>query len=342
MSNGEYPVIALTMGEPAGVGPEILAKYVAGIKKSNFTLVVVGDQRLLHDAEAKFKLKVPNLKITSRPSREKFAPNDVNFISLKLVNPKDVTPGRPTAKTGRAAMAFVEKATDLVMLNQVDAIVTGPISKKAINAAGYYFSGHTDYLAHRTNTSKFAMCFVNGPIRVALVTAHCALRKVHSKVKLARIARTVSLFNEFLISIGVKKPRIVVTGLNPHAGEQGLLGTEELAEIKPAVETCRTQGINLDGPVSAEAAFVSHISKKYDGVVAMYHDQGMIPVKLLDFEGAVNVTIGIPIIRTSPAHGTAFDISGQNRANPASMKAAITTAIKMAKTKKNLECRIEN
>jgi 4-hydroxythreonine-4-phosphate dehydrogenase len=334
MSNGEYPVIALTMGEPAGVGPEILAKYVAGIKKSNFTLVVVGDQRLLHDAEAKFKLKVPNLKITSRPSREKFAPNDVNFISLKLVNPKDVTPGRPTAKTGRAAMAFVEKATDLVMLNQVDAIVTGPISKKAINAAGYYFSGHTDYLAHRTNTSKFAMCFVNGPIRVALVTAHCALRKVHSKVKLARIARTVSLFNEFLISIGVKKPRIVVTGLNPHAGEQGLLGTEELAEIKPAVETCRTQGINLDGPVSAEAAFVSHISKKYDGVVAMYHDQGLVPIKVLKPHAAVNITLGLPFVRTSVGHGAGLDIAGRGVAKADSLKNAVDLASRLVRARR--------
>lgn len=334
MSNGEYPVIALTMGEPAGVGPEILAKYVAGIKKSNFTLVVVGDQRLLHDAEAKFKLKVPSLKIMSRPSREKFAPNDVNFISLKLVNPKDVTPGRPTAKTGRAAMAFVEKATDLVMLNQVDAIVTGPISKKAINAAGYYFSGHTDYLAHRTNTSKFAMCFVNGPIRVALVTAHCALRKVHSKVKLARIVRTVSLFNEFLLSIGVKKPRIVVTGLNPHAGEQGLLGTEELAEIKPAVETCLTQGINLDGPVSAEAAFVSHISKKYDGVVAMYHDQGLVPIKVLKPHAAVNVTLGLPFVRTSVGHGAGLDIAGRGVAKADSLKSAVDLALRLVRGKR--------
>ncbi len=334
MPNGGHPVIALTMGEPAGVGPEVLAKYVAGVKKSDFTLVVVGDQRLLRDAEAKFKLNVPDLKITSRPSREKFVPNAVNFVSLKLVNPKDVEIGQPTAKTGRAAMAFVEKAADLVMLNQVDAIVTGPISKKAINAAGYYFSGHTDYFAHRTNTSKFAMCFVNGPIRVALVTAHYALRKVHSKVKLARIARTISLFNDFLVSVGVKKPRIIVTGLNPHAGEHGLLGTEELAEIGPAVETCRTQGINLDGPVSAEAAFVSHLSKKYDGVVAMYHDQGLVPLKVLKPHAAVNVTLGLPFIRTSVGHGAGLDIAGLGIAKADSLKNAVDLAVRLVRAQR--------
>jgi 4-hydroxythreonine-4-phosphate dehydrogenase len=333
MLTTEHPVIALTMGEPAGVGPEIVAKCVAGMKKSDFTLVVVGDLRLLRNAQAEFKVNVPNLKVTSRPSREKFIPNAVNFVSLKLVNPKDVVPGRPTVKTGRAAMAFVEKATDLVMLNEVDAVVTAPISKKAINEAGYYFAGHTDYFANRTNTSKYAMCFVNGPIRVALVTAHFALRKVHSKVKLARITRTVSLFNDFLLSVGVKKPRIVVTGLNPHAGESGLLGTEEIAEIEPAIETCRTQGIKLDGPVSAEAAFVKHIAKKYDGVVAMYHDQGLVPLKVLKPYAAVNITLGLPFVRTSAGHGVGLDIAGRGVAKADSLKSAIDFAVRLVRAK---------
>jgi 4-hydroxythreonine-4-phosphate dehydrogenase len=330
----EHPVIAVTMGEPAGIGPEIVAKYAAGVKKNDFTLVVVGDQRLLRNAEAKFKLNIPRLNVTPRPNREKFARNAVNFVSLKTVNPKDIEVGRPTAKTGRAAMAFVEKATDLVLLDQVDAVVTAPISKKAINEAGYYFSGHTDYFAHRTNTSKFAMCFVNDPIRVALVTSHYALRKVHSKVKLARVARTISLFDEFLRSIGLKKPRIVVTGLNPHAGENGLLGTEEIAEIGPAIETCRTQGINLDGPVSAEAAFFKHLGKKYDGVVAMYHDQGLVPLKVLKPHAAVNVTLGLPFVRTSVGHGVGLDIAGRGVAKIDSLKNALDLAARLVRAKR--------
>ncbi|HUV86939.1 MAG TPA: 4-hydroxythreonine-4-phosphate dehydrogenase PdxA [bacterium] len=334
MPPNERPVIALTMGEPAGVGPEIVAKYLAGLKKSDFTLVVVGDQRLLRDAAAKFKFDIRKLNATSRPSREKFAPDVPNFASLKTVNLKDVEPGRPTAKTGRAAMAFVEKATDLVMLHQVDAVVTAPISKKAINDAGYYFTGHTEYFANRTNTSKYAMCFLGDSLRVALVTSHYPLRKVHSKIKLARVIRTVFLFDEFLRKVGVKKPRIAVTGLNPHAGENGLLGTEELHEIEPAVEACRVRGIDLDGPLSAEAAFHKHVGNKYDGVVAMYHDQGLVPLKILLPYKTVNVTLGLPFVRTSVGHGVGLDIAGRGIAKIDSLRNAVNLAAKLVRAER--------
>jgi 4-hydroxythreonine-4-phosphate dehydrogenase len=330
----EQPVIALTIGEPAGVGPEIVAKYLAGLKKTDFTLVVVGDQRLLRDAAAKFKLNIRKLNVTSRPSREKFVPGVPNLVTLKTVSPKDVEPGKPTAKTGRAAMAFVDKATELVMLHQADAVVTAPISKKAINDAGYFFAGHTDYFANRTNTSKYAMCFSGDSLRVALVTAHYALRKVHSKVKLARIVRTVSLFDEFLRTIGVKNPRLVLTGLNPHAGEYGLLGTEEITEIEPAAEACRTLRINVDGPVSAEAAFIKHVAGKYDGVVAMYHDQGLIPLKVLKPHKTVNITLGLPFIRTSVGHGAALDIAGQGVAKADSLKNAVNLAAQLVRARR--------
>lgn len=324
----------MTMGEPAGVGPEIVAKYLTGLKKSDFTLVVVGDQRLLRDAAAKFKLKIRKLNIVSRPSREKFLPDAPNFASLKAANPKDVELGKPTAKTGRAAMAFVEKATDLVMLHQVDAVVTAPISKKAINDAGYYFTGHTEYFADRTNTSKYAMCFVGDSLRVALVTSHLPLRKVHSKVKLARVLRTVSLFDEFLRKVGVKKPRIAVAGLNPHAGESGLLGTEEINEIEPAVEACRASDINVYGPVSAEAAFINHQAGNYDGVVAMYHDQGLVPLKILIPYKTVNVTVGLPFVRTSVGHGVGLDIAGRGVAKIDSLKNAVNLAAKLVRAER--------
>jgi len=333
MIGKQQPVIALTMGDPAGVGPEIVTKYIAGPRKSDFTLVVVGDERLLRENAAKFKLNIRELNVTPRPSRGKFLPDAVNLASFKIVDPKDIAPGRPTAKTGRAAMAFVEKAADLAIYNDVDAVVTAPISKKAINEAGYYFAGHTDYFAHRTNTSKYAMCFLSGALRVALVTSHYALRKVHSKVKLARVIRTISLFDEFLRTIGVKNPRIVVTGLNPHAGESGLLGTEEINEIEPAVEACRAQGININGPVSAEAAFVKHLDNAYDGVVAMYHDQGLVPIKVLKPYKTVNVTLGLPFVRTSVGHGAGLDIAGRGVAKTDSLRNAVNLAAKLVRAK---------
>ncbi len=331
MATKERPVVALTMGDPAGIGPEIVAKYVAGPRKSDLTLVVVGEQQLLEGTARRLKLNFPNLNVITRPSRDKFAPDAVNLASLKVRSRKDVQPGKPNAKTGRAAMSFVEKATDLVLLNEVDAIATAPISKKAINDAGYYFAGHTDYFADRTNTSKYAMCFLGDNWRVALVTTHRALRKVHAKVKLARVIRTIFLFDEFLRAIGVKTPRIVVTGLNPHAGEAGLLGTEELGEIEPAVGACRAQGITVDGPVSAEAAFINHLDNKYDGVVAMYHDQGLVPLKVLAPHRTVNVTLGLPFVRTSVGHGAGFDIAGRGVAKVDSLRNAVNLAAKLAR-----------
>jgi 4-hydroxythreonine-4-phosphate dehydrogenase len=330
----EQPIVALTMGDPAGIGPEIVVKYLAGARKRGVTLVVVGEKQLLQDTAAKLKLDIRGLNVITRPSREKFEPEAANLTSLKVGSLKDVEPGKPSARTGRAAMAFVEKATDLVMLKEVDAVITAPISKRAINEAGYFFTGHTDYFAARTNTSKYAMCFVGESWRVALVTAHLPLRKVHSKVKLARIIRTISLFDDFMRTVGVKNPRIVVTGLNPHAGEEGLLGTEELNDVAPAVNACRSRGMNVDGPVSAEAAFLAHLAKKYDGVVATYHDQGLVPLKVLLPHKTVNVTLGLPFVRTSVGHGAGFDIAGRGTAKTDSLRSAVNLAAKLVRSRR--------
>ncbi|UCH77912.1 MAG: 4-hydroxythreonine-4-phosphate dehydrogenase PdxA [Candidatus Coatesbacteria bacterium] len=333
MAATEQPLIAVTLGDPAGIGPEIVAKYIAGPRKKDLTLVVVGEKNLLADTARRLKLPPPDLNVLTRPSRDKFLPGVVNLVSLKVGNLKGVEPGRPNAKTGRAAIAFVEKATDLVMLNEVDAVTTGPISKHAVNQAGFYFPGHTDYFASRTNTSKYAMCFIADDLRVALVTTHTALRKVHSKVKLARVVRTVCLLDEFVRGLGVNDPRLVVTGLNPHAGENGLLGTEELQEIAPAVEACRTQGLTVDGPASAEAAFAQHRRGRYDGLVAMYHDQGLIPVKVLFPYRTVNVTLGLPFVRTSVGHGAGLDIAGQGLAKVDSLRNAVNLAAKLVRAR---------
>lgn len=334
MVHKEQPIVALTMGDPAGIGPEIVAKYLGGPRRKGVTLVVAGEKQLLADTAAKFKLDVGDLNLVTRPSREKFDPDAANMVSLKIGGLKDLEPGRPDARTGRAAMAFVEKAADLVTLHEVDAVVTAPISKRAINDAGYFFAGHTDYFAARTNTSKFAMCFVSDSLRVALVTAHLPVRKIHSKIKLARVIRTVSLFHDFIRTLGVKNPRIVVTGLNPHAGEDGLLGTEELNEIAPAVGACRSRHMDVDGPLSAEAAFLAHVADKYDGVVAMYHDQGLVPLKAMVPHKTVNVTLGLPFVRTSVGHGAAFDIAGRGIAKVDSLRNAVNLAAKLARARR--------
>jgi 4-hydroxythreonine-4-phosphate dehydrogenase len=321
------------MGDPAGIGPEIVAKYLAGSRGKGVTLVVVGDKELLEDAAARFKLDLGGLNVVTKPNRGKFEAEAAHIVSPKISGLKDLRPGHPDARTGRAAMTFVEKATDLVLLHDVDAIVTAPISKRAINDAGFFFHGHTDYFASRTNTSKYAMCLVGDALRVALVTAHLPIRKIHCKIKLARVVRTISLFDDFLRAVGVKNPRIAVAGLNPHAGEGGLLGTEELNDIAPAVGACRSRGIDAAGPVSAEAAFLAHLAKKYDGVVAAYHDQGLLPLKLLMPHKTVNVTLGLPFVRTSVGHGAAFDIAGRGVAKIDSLRNAVNLAAKLVRSR---------
>jgi len=317
------------MGDPAGVGPETVARVIANHRKGDYRLVVLADPRILEDVSKALRLNIDHVAVTSRPQRERFAAEAVTLIPVKVNLGRDTKAGRPTAATGRAAITFVEKATELALLREVDAVVTAPIVKKAINDAGYFFTGHTDFFATRTNTAKYAMCFVADNKRVAVVTGHLAIRKVHGRVRLVRIIRTITLFDEFLQTIGVREPRIAVAGLNPHAGEEGLVGGEEQAEIKPAVEACRVQGILVDGPISAEAAFLNHLEGKYDGVVAMYHDQGLLPMKVLAPHRTVNVTLGLPFVRTAPGHGAALDIAGRGVAKIDGLRNAIQLAAQL-------------
>ncbi len=331
MATDGQSIVALTMGDPAGIGPEIVAKFIGNYKKADPVLVVVGDEKVLTDAARAGHANLERVHVVARPQRDKFVPETVNLVPIKTGTLRDVKAGHPNAASGRAAMASVEKAADLVLLREVDAVVTAPIVKKAINDAGFYFTGHTDYFAHRTNTSKYTMCFVADDRRVAVVTSHLALRKVHSQIRLSRIIRTITLLDEFVRVLGVNEPRIVVAGLNPHAGESGLLGAEEQHEIRPAVESCRSKGLNVEGPVSCEAAFAGHLDNKYDAVVAMYHDQGLVPLKVLAPYKTVNVTLGLPFIRTSVGHGAALDIAGRGVAKIDSLKNAVTLAAFLAR-----------
>ena len=250
--------------------------------------------------------------------------------------------GKAQAMAGKAAVEYVEKAVELALKEEIHAIATAPVSKEAINLAGYNYMGHTEILAHLTNTRDYAMMLIAGSLRVIHVTAHVTLSEIPKLIKKDRVLTTLKLAHDSLQNLGFENPRISVAGLNPHKGEGGLLGKEEINEIAPAVDLARKQGINITGPLPADTIFVRAKGGEFDIVVAMYHDQGHIPVKLLGFKwnktenrfdsvGGINITIGLPIIRTSVDHGTAFDIAGKGIASEKSLLNAILYACKLAK-----------
>ena len=338
----EQPVIGVTMGDPAGIGPEIIVKALADptIRRAAKFIVFGMNEQLCYAADAAeiepFWGRHQHEKI-SREYPYKVVVADYDEYSV----PSWVK--GPSKLAGEVSTRFCLDAIDAARDGIIDAVVTAPISKKSWKLAGKDWPGHTEMLADRCKSPRKVMMLIAGPLKVALATIHEALFDVRNKFTIGCVFEPIDLLNDALKQFfDIENPRIGVAALNPHAGEDGQFGDEEKRIISPAMLLAQEHGINCIGPISADTLFLRAVRGEFDGVVAMYHDQGMIPVKLLDFEGAVNVTIGIPIIRTSPAHGTAFDITGQNLANPASIKAAITTAIQMAKTKKNLECRIEN
>jgi 4-hydroxythreonine-4-phosphate dehydrogenase len=248
----------------------------------------------------------------------------------------------PSRVAGEASIRFCLDAIDAARAGIIDAMVTGPISKTSWKMADAEWPGHTEMLAHRCKSKRKAMMFTSGPLKVALATIHEALFEVRHKFRIGCVFEAIDLLNDAMKEyFGLENPRIGVAALNPHAGENGQFGDEEERVISPAILLAQEQGINCSGPFPADTLFLRAVRGEFDAVVAMYHDQAMIPVKLLDFENAVNVTIGIPIIRTAPAHGTAFDIAGKNLANPSGMKAAITTAIQMAATKKTINAQVQ-
>jgi len=239
--------------------------------------------------------------------------------------------GRKGASAGRASLEYIDKALDIVCAGEADAIVTAPVNKSSIRKAGFpSFQGHTEYLAERTGTKKFAMMFVGEALKVTLVTRHVALRRVPKALTAALVSDTISLTYKYLKDLfGIKSPRIGVCGLNPHAGEFGAFGTEEAKVITPAIRRCSKTMKNIRGPIPADTAFYDALNKRYDAVVAMYHDQALAPFKMLYFKSGVNLTLGLPFIRTSPDHGTAFDIAGKGIADPSSMIEAIVLACRL-------------
>ena len=333
------PVIGITMGDPLGIGPEVLVKALADPAVRRLAkFVVYGRNETLLAAADRARVGLDWFRVDAASERAQdgsvLQPLVLDYTSEGLL---DVTRPGPTRFGGLLSKAFVEDAiTDAMRARndprRVDAIVTGPISKESWSLGGFKWPGHTELLAFRTKAKRHSMMFSSPRLRVALATAHLPLMDVRNVLTIGKVYDPIDLGHQFCRQLGIEKPRIAVCGLNPHAGENGMFGDEETRIIRPAIEAAKRIGIDAHGPFPGDTVFIGAAAGDWDLVVAMYHDQGLIPVKLLGWDKAVNVTVGLPIVRTSPDHGTAFDIAGQGRASEGSMKAAIELAVKLAHT----------
>ena len=311
----KLPAIGITMGDPAGVGPEVVVKALARPEVYDFCRpLVIGDRKRLDKAIA----------ITGAKPRE------LECIDLGLV-PEDLPFGKVSAQAGEAAYRYIERAVKMALDRDIDAICTAPINKEAMNAAGHRFPGHTELLATLTGTKEVSLTLLAPKLRVIHVTAHIGLLDAIERIDAALVERTIVRGRELLVRAGFPDPRIGVCGINPHAGEGGLFGRgEEKEKIMPAVEAAKKRGWKIDGPLPADSLFYLAARGDYDLVVAMYHDQGHGPVKAMGLEHGVNVTAGLPIVRTSVDHGTAFDIAGTGKADERSMIEALRQAAALA------------
>jgi 4-hydroxythreonine-4-phosphate dehydrogenase len=324
------PLIAITMGDPAGVGPEIIAKvFDSGEVLDRCRPFVIGDAGVMRKAVADLGLAVA-VRIISSAVRADPAAGRMDVLHLDNVDLEKHTWGRPNAASGKAVVDYITLAAGLARQGEVDAIVTAPINKELMNAAGFDYAGHTELLASLTDTTDYGMMFVGGGLRLILVTIHHAIKDVPALITKDRVLRMIRLAHRAVRDFGVDAPRIGVAALNPHASEGGLFGNEEWNEILPAVIEARGEGINASKPLPADTLFHKARNGQYDIVVAMYHDQGLGPLKMLAFGSSVNVTVGLPIVRTSVDHGTAYDIAGKGLADPTSLRAAILLAAEMA------------
>jgi len=319
------------MGDPAGVGPEVVLKALAhpGVYAQCRPLVI-GDKRPLERAKAILKLKLEIVSI-SDSKQGKFEPGTLDLVDLALLS-SEIPYGKVSAAAGEAAYRYIERAVQLTLAGELDAICTAPINKEALNAAGHHFPGHTEMLAEMTGTKEVSLMLFSPKLRVIHVTAHMGLLDSIERIDAALVGRTIARGRELMARAGFADPRIGVCGINPHAGEGGLFGRgEEEAKVVPALEAARARGWKVDGPLPADSLFYLAARGDYDLVVAMYHDQGHGPVKTMGLEHGVNVTAGLPIVRTSVAHGTALDIAGTGKVDERSMLEALKTAAALAR-----------
>lgn len=333
--------IAITTGDPAGIGPEIVLKALLSfLQRGNgcFIIdgietlpVITGDASVIGDAIKRFRLpfKVEIIENSDEHLRKPKAESRNKRNTLFCIDARSLrsfAKCRPDADNGAAAVGYIKKAVELALSKKVDAIVTAPVSKEALKLAGYPWPGHTEMLAELTSAKDFAMMFSGGPLKLILATIHVPLIDVPGLITRKRVLKTIRLAKRACDMLMINNPRIAVAGLNPHAGEAGILGREELREIAPAVNKAREEGLPVYGPFPPDVIFHKAYHGEFDIIVCMYHDQGLIPLKMIAFDKGVNVTVGLPIIRTSPDHGTAYDIAWKGVADPSSMIEAIRMA----------------
>src|SRR5215213_2423176 len=325
----DAPLIAVTMGDPAGIGPEIVARTFAdpGFGDENRAFVV-GDPAILGRAIRLLDLPLGVNEI-SEPEEAAFEPGAVDVLAVGELR-NDLPFGVLDAQAGDAAFRYVEKATELASAGRVGAIATAPLNKEAMHLGGHKYPGHTEILAGLTGTEDYAMMLVTDELKVIHVSTHVSLREAIERVRPERELAVIRLAHGSMQKLGVDNPRVAVAGLNPHAGENGLFGTEDAERIAPAIEEAREEGIEASGPHPPDTVLMRARRGAFDIVVVQYHDQGHIPVKLMGFDTGVNVTVGLPFSRTSVDHGTAFDIAGTGEADHASMRAAINLARMLA------------
>jgi 4-hydroxythreonine-4-phosphate dehydrogenase len=330
----DRPLIAVTMGDPSGVGPEVIAKTLAMPEiQAACRPLVLGDPVAMERALSVTCTRLALQIVADIFTDSVFSPNAINLLPLSHLSSDDMEFGRPSKEAGDAMFRYIEEAVRLCLRGEAAAMATAPINKEALNRAGHRYPGHTELLAEMTGAKDFVMMLAGEKLRVALVTIHEALSDVPRLLTRDRILSTIRIVHRDVHRYFKRNPRLAVLALNPHCGEGGLFGAEEKNIIAPAVDAARREGLDAVGPLSADTLFHFAVHGEYDAVICMYHDQGLIPLKLLHFDDGVNITLGLPIIRTSVDHGTAYNLAGTGKASELSMAAAIRTAARMATIK---------
>ncbi|MBN1487908.1 MAG: 4-hydroxythreonine-4-phosphate dehydrogenase PdxA, partial [Anaerolineae bacterium] len=324
------PIVGITIGDAAGIGPEVVVKAIQQQKIYRLCRpLVIGDARVFNDP--KFAAQFPEFQVLTDIEHAEVKQDKAFLLDMHNLDPASVTVGQVCTAAGKAAVEYILKATELAMSGKIHAIATAPINKEAIRLAGYKHIGHTEILTEATQSSRCTTMLATPGLRVTHVTRHIPLREVADQITKESVLETIIITDAGMRSLGYPNPRLAVAGLNPHNGEGGLLGREEIDEIAPAVLAAQAAGINVHGPIPADSVFFQTIRGDYDVVVTLYHDQGHIAVKVHGFEKSITITLGLPLIRTSADHGTAFNIAGQGVAMEDSMVAAISEAAQIAR-----------
>ncbi|MFH1784679.1 MAG: 4-hydroxythreonine-4-phosphate dehydrogenase PdxA [bacterium] len=326
----QRPVIGITMGDAAGIGPEITVKLLANGDVYRISKpLVIGDRKVLQNVLDKAGSRL-SLNVISNPGEARFIWGVIDVLDMDNIDIENLQMGHVDKMCGRAAVEYVKEAVKLVKARKIQAILTAPLCKESMHQAGLRYGGHTELLAHLAKTKDVVMMIAGGALRTVLATRHLPIKKVSPSIKTSEIVRLLQITDKsFKKFLGIKKPKIVVSSLNPHGGEGGLLGSEEKKIIIPAVKQASKKNINVSGPLPPDVAIYEAARGRFDVAVVMYHDQALVPVKLLAFHNSINVTLGLPFVRTSPCHGTAFDIAGKGLADARSMMEALKMAVHM-------------